>query len=577
VDKPSSWVKMVHFTEFEEQFTKFVNLTTIDCSHYKEVKVFGDIHGCADALNKALQYNEDTLYVFLGDYFDRGIQNTDVFKILQELQFKKNVCMLEGNREANLRTYLLTGKTTRGTTQTIEELKANGITDTDIRKFYDGLSQLMYFTYHGQKYLCTHGGVPVLPNKTHSTRDIVYGVGAYEADVTVMNQFHSTNPDIIQIYGHRNTWSIERVNQCVNLCGRVEFGETLPVATINTDGLTVDYYKQDVFNPELTKKPVIQSTVIPADGLLMDFKQHKNIQVKELNNGVFAVNFTSKLFKSRQWTTLALKARGLFIDSDSKVVARSWNKYFNYKEMPETKADALQQNLVYPVSVYEKYNGFLGILSLHNDEWFICSKSTNEGNYAEMFKELVTPYLTEQLKAYIKDSNVTMLFEVNHLNDRHIVQYKESHIVLLDVVKNELEESKLNYLDLQEVSHTFNFRCKKLVIKLNNYAEWREFRLKEKAKDCFTPDTEGYVLEDSSGFKFKLKSNYYSFWKRMRGLVESVAKRPSQLPTIKSRLHTGEEFQFYNFIVQNTDMGSLKDSHIIDLRLAFMSQLRGRI
>lgn len=573
IDAPGGWVKTIHHKEFKQNFNSYITIKTVNLDKYKEIKVIGDIHGCSDALTKAIpEIKEDTMYIFLGDYFDRGVQNVQVFEILKEIRELSNVCLLEGNHETNLRKHLLNeDRVSKGTRLTINEFYEAGYTDKDIKQFYDSLSQLMYFSYNGTDYLCTHGGVPVLPTQLTSTYDIVCGVGAYEDDIKVNCSFYKENPNIIQIHGHRNTFNVDSTLNSYNLCGKVEFGETLKVLSITDKGCKLLQYKQDTINPNLVKSVPNIKASIPEEGLLVDFKRHKEIRVKEVKPNVFAVNFTSRLFKSRAWCELSLKARGLFIDKDSKIVARSWNKYFNYKEMPETSASALQEKLVYPVSVYEKYNGFLGILSVHNDEWFIASKSSVDGDFADMFKELITPYLTDKLKAYITATNVTMLFEVNHLNDKHIVEYSESHIVLLDVVFNDFETKTLNYEQLQHIAMLNNFRVKKLVTTLNSYLEWRDFRVKEKAKSVFDTDTEGYVLQDNNGFMFKLKSNYYSFWKRMRGLVQSIIKNPGNLPTIKSRLHSAEDFEVYNYIVGTIGVSNLDGVHIIDIRNKFMA------
>lgn len=74
----------------------------------KKVVVFGDIHGCMEPIKKYFDehpFNDDTCYIFSGDYIDRGIQNKEVLEFLLSIYKNKNVILLEGNHEKWLRIY----------------------------------------------------------------------------------------------------------------------------------------------------------------------------------------------------------------------------------------------------------------------------------------------------------------------------------------------------------------------------------------------------------------------------------------------------------------------------------------
>ena len=69
---------------------------------YEKVIVFGDIHGCYEPLKNYFElnpFNEKYLYIFTGDYVDRGIQNKEVLEFLIKIKDSKNVILLEGNHE----------------------------------------------------------------------------------------------------------------------------------------------------------------------------------------------------------------------------------------------------------------------------------------------------------------------------------------------------------------------------------------------------------------------------------------------------------------------------------------------
>lgn len=76
--------------------------------NYKKVVVIGDIHGCYTPLKEYFDknpFNEETNYIFCGDYLDRGIENKEVLEFLISLKDKKNCVFLEGNHEKWLKIY----------------------------------------------------------------------------------------------------------------------------------------------------------------------------------------------------------------------------------------------------------------------------------------------------------------------------------------------------------------------------------------------------------------------------------------------------------------------------------------
>ena len=114
---------------------------------------------------------------------------------------------------------------------------------------------------------------------------------------------------------------------------------------------------------------------------------------------------------------LTTKARGLFIDTkNEKIQARSYDKFFNKNEREETRISYLMQNLAYPLRYFKKYNGFLGILSMKNDELYFCSKSVDDGEYVDYFKSIFYMIYNEDQINAIKDrfrkEDISMVFEV---------------------------------------------------------------------------------------------------------------------------------------------------------------------
>lgn len=578
-DKPGSWCKTIKPNEFKDILDIKYNL-----SEYKSIKVIGDVHGCYDALVETIgEFNKETFYIFLGDLFDRGIQNVITFEYMENLIGNRNVLMLEGNHDRHLRTYLLRDKEEtlediklpNATKKTIQSFLKCDINDKRIRKFYEKYAQLAYFEFHGTDYICTHGGISNLPTIFTATDEFVYGTGKYEDSETVDEAFDkNTIYNTFSIHGHRNIFNVECFNtsSTINLNGKPEFGGKLLSIDITKNNQKINKVKQNVFNRNLNKKLKEEAKQIDYSNIYESFKHNKYIQVKDLEDDIKSINFTKNVFHNRIWNDITCKARGLFIREDDSIVARSYNKFFNYKELDETTDDSLRRNLKYPINIYEKENGYLGILSvdLVTDEWFISSKSTNKGPYADMFKQLVQPYLTDELKESIKVNNISLVFEVNHLCDPHIIKYETSHIVLLDIVYNTYEFKKYSYKDLCIFGEKFNFYYKEIYTTLDNYKELYDFIKYEKNRSVFEEDIEGYVVEDSNGFTFKLKGNYYNFWKRMRSLKDTIYKSKKHKNEVKAKLHKYEEFKVCNFMYKLKEDGiDLNKMNIIEVRELF--------
>ena len=79
-----------------------LNYSPNDFNQWKKIHVIGDIHGCYTCLSEYLgEMKDDELYIFVGDYLDRGIENVEVFKFLCDVvnNNRKSVILLEGNHE----------------------------------------------------------------------------------------------------------------------------------------------------------------------------------------------------------------------------------------------------------------------------------------------------------------------------------------------------------------------------------------------------------------------------------------------------------------------------------------------
>ena len=91
-----------------EEFNKVINMSPRNVDSYQKVHIFGDLHGNLKPLNEYFNdhpIKDDDLYIFTGDYFDRGFENIEVFNFIKEKIEKKNFIFLIGNHEYRLYKY----------------------------------------------------------------------------------------------------------------------------------------------------------------------------------------------------------------------------------------------------------------------------------------------------------------------------------------------------------------------------------------------------------------------------------------------------------------------------------------
>lgn len=97
VDLPSRFKRIYSLSEIDNFYIPDIT------EQYEQVKVIGDIQGCYTVLKDAIgEIDPKTLYVFVGDYLDRGIENKEVLDYILSIQSLPNVIQLEGNHEAHL-------------------------------------------------------------------------------------------------------------------------------------------------------------------------------------------------------------------------------------------------------------------------------------------------------------------------------------------------------------------------------------------------------------------------------------------------------------------------------------------
>ena len=563
-----------------------------DLSAYKKVIHIGDIHGCCKPLKEYLQeISPENYYVFLGDYIDRGRENAEVIKLLLQLAQLENVTLLEGNHEASLRDYgLADGAGSKEfRMQTAGELAKVGLSHKAVYGLYRRLSQCFCYTYHGKKVLVSHGGLARMPENLSlvAAAELIYGTGEYEDGLAVDMSFaeHAADNEY-QVHGHRNYEGVPvEVNEhCFNLDGAVEMGGQLRVLELSEDGFAavcIGNALECLPGTKGAKSSSRSSKPANVSQLLASFAG--NPYIREKSFGVISsFNFTHEAFYNKAWDDITCKARGLYINKRTeKIVARSYDKFFNLNERPETRLSALRENLKFPVEAYVKVNGFLGIVGYDaaQKKLVVTSKGDMYGLYAKIFQRVLAGELKERMQVlenFVKEQGCSVIFEcVEPFKDPHIIEYSKPKVVLLEIIANELDFAHRPYAELVALAKELQVEVKQHACTL---ASWEE--LEAWLKTIMQQDylfegqhIEGFVIEDSRHFMTKLKLAYYSKWKRLRQVAEATLRHGA----IKAKWQLNDELsrEFYQWLQEEIYPQRRKDGEyplatdIISLRKLF--------
>lgn len=561
---------------------------------YNKIIFIGDIHGCNEPLKEVLKdFSCDTAYVFLGDYIDRGIQNKEVMETLFNIMEYSNVYFLEGNHE-NVLLYFAKFQNTNK--KSFEKFTRPQIEDMDkklFKIFYKKLRQAMKISFHGQKYFVNHGGIPKMPQYLTllSSNLLIKGIGDYDFDVDEqwdLNSKLGKNYGYMQIHGHR---SLKDYETSISLEDGVEIGGNLKIFIAYKDGNTeIKYIKNNIFNEKLLDIAEPNEN-IQIKGLetgneeINKMSKSRYIKVKRLENDICSLNFSETAFRKGIWNKFTTKARGLFVDKiTGDVIARSYNKFFSYQEVSQTKSSNLKYTLKFPCNIYKKENGYLGIISHHKGELEFFTKTTNKSDMVNMFKKLFLSKVNEDelntFKEYIIKNNISVVFEVVHEQDKHIIEYDSNYIFLLDCMENKLNISETN-LDVQ-ISKLHSNNIKQI---LKNNIEYKSKLLEIynyedllKAIDYYDKDEtmEGIVIEDSNGFLFKVKGKFYKTWKDLRALVQKVDKNNNyfDIRMLNNEVQIKFMTWFCNDYIKNTSPESLT-LNIVELRKLYNEYVKG--
>lgn len=561
------------FEEFDHaagQITSFLKegLDVRDLSSFRRIVHIGDIQGCLSPLLDsrsplAKGLDEDTFYVFLGDLFDRGPENGAVACWwLETVQGASNAVLVAGNHEQHVEREAagLPAVSGEWSLKTWPDLEVHGITRGDLESIASSAVPVFSYRRGPTEVLCTHGGLPRWIDDLHLVPVSVLraGAGGYNQAVDEAWAENEAASGRIQVHGHRNSAGLPAAaaTGSFNLEAQVEFGGHLRMAILDDAGwTTLDIRPQrfrtmqedSAFRAERgTKAAWRTAPIMPwirrgeedlaplRPETLQGFADHAMVSVKPQDSmpHVSSINFTKKAFFSASWDSYTTLARGMFIDHvDNTLVARSYPKFWNHGEREETSDEALRDNLVFPVTGYNKANGFLCITgySERSDELIVASKSRVDGDFADIARDVMLSTIgaagMEKVLRFNRDQKASLVFEiVDPVNDPHIIEETSPRLVLLGAIRRDEVFEQCSYDDLESIGRWLRCEVKERLVQARDWRALSAIMRRAETDPTWRASnpTEGFVFQDANGYQFKVKSWYYASWKRMRSAIDRI-------------------------------------------------------
>lgn len=576
--------------------------TVRDLDDYARVMHVGDLQGCYAPVAELFAdgFREDTYYIFIGDLLDRGIENGECIRFaVDEILPRANTALIYGNHEYHIHRYA------RGLEPVSREFKFNTLPQIKAAKFkkseadalMDKAEDAFTYRFRNVKMLVTHAGVSRVPERlvTMASQQFWKGTGTYDDPVDATFSENMAGTDWWQVHGHRNSHelAVKAAPGSFNLEAQVEFGGHLRVMTLVARGDAVEVETAEIKNDVFRKSEAVAVDAIAeadqgeqgriSEDLLAKLDAHTLVQSKSFvtHPHVRSLNFTRKAFFDGRWDHINTMARGLFVADDRRIVARSYPKFFNLEERTETETRNLQNALQFPLRLWVKENGYLGILGWDHvgAELFFASKSTPESEFAGWFREIFEAEAGERGVGRARDivarRNLSLVFEVNDpVRDPHMIAYEKPHVVLLDAIRREEVFQRVPYAELKQIADMLGVAVKQPG---PTFRTWKDFKgwLDAVERDgrgyqWRNQHIEGFVAEDAGGFQFKIKLGFYSFWKWMRSQRDRVrrAREKGQPLPMPPDDHDGR--QFFEWLIVQPDEALQRD--IIQLRDAFEAE-----
>jgi RNA ligase len=201
-------------------------------------------------------------------------------------------------------------------------------------------------------------------------------------------------------------------------------------------------------------------------------------------------NYSRTCQYESKWDDITKMCRGLILDKEGNVVAKAFDKFFNYEEL--TLNDIPEGSF----EVFEKLDGSLGILFWYQGKWILASKGSFISDQSIKGREI----LNNKYNVEVLPKGYTTVVEIIYPENRIVCDYGEDEeLVILSMISN-ANGKELDYDSMLSINEVSGFPTIKKYDGITDY---------DTLKSQINGNREGYVIRFKNGFRMKIKGEEY--------------------------------------------------------------------
>lgn len=542
--------------------------------------IIGDIHGLYSDFILMLDqmgYKKDNAGVFrhpdgrnlllLGDFLDRGQENMEMLEFVYKQLKNTDDKAIMGNHENKLLNFLRfmeKGKVVALSPSASLTASQFMKLDKDVRKKYEEMliNLPYYFVYNNIAFV--HANLDYFNPLSTPASYLMYGdarknmsfekLGLINNDENYARLYDEGANSYYLVRGHIGSQSKEQ-NKVLSLEAGQAFDGYL--AGVKLEDLVVSIAAgKGVNNDEIVNRFKTVSRFNFDDYAkehlalyrkMLRLEKEKLCHRSRSEDGMLSIfKYKKDVFFKRKWSENhdLLSCRGIVFDFAGNIVQYPFDKVFNYNEPNENgqptgaNIDANKEFIE-----VEKLNGFFGAITRHpfKEDLLFSTAGMLTSDFVGYIKDMVKKdgVYGDLMKYTSKHPDITLMFEVIHPEDPHIVEYSldECGVYLIGARKKELNSKLFTELELDEIAKEVGLRR----------ASWQIKKFKDIVASAKTTNAEGFMVRDVNTGEtvLKLKSTHYLLVKFLGRLSDKKVKHMFSNP---ESFKSGIDEEFFDIV-----------------------------
>lgn len=550
-----------------------------------DLSVVSDVHGLYDDLkilisnngfyieNNTIKHNDKySKLLFLGDIIDRGLDSIKTLKLIKNSVESEGHFLILGNHENKLiKIYekYINGENTNlfDSSEAVSRtfLEFINLPKNEQEEIISFLNKCPHYMIYKDRVMI-HANLDYVNPVNLQKQDAIYGIDSEHSDKHYHIMFKKGINKFKLIRGHI---PIQDVNSSViSLDEGQAFNGNLCMLNISTNTMykhkcKFNYYKEDIYTnrtmlKELESLKAFKMEKYDSELNVIGYKNISLVTGNDSKCGTMKIfKYGKEVFFKNLWEIhpLLKKARGLVLGADGKIIQHPFDKVFNYGENKSGLDISDNTNVI----AVEKWNGFLGCITLHANQLLVTTTGSFDSTFTNYIKDFIfnksfeyyDGKLQSNLIRYLKQNNQTLMFEVIHPEDPHIIKYDKSEygLVLIGARGKDFNDKEVKEEELDIIADKINTKR----------AKWFNIKFGELKELVNNSKLEGYMVRvgEDETIVSKFKTPYYLTTKFIGRMSDSNIKfMYSDTKKFKNNIDE-EYYELVDYIVKNVDKSTL--------------------